>query len=319
MSVIFRTLKKLTTESTGAGKSIGRGGHGKKIFAFNTARHSLSFVLLPLVVAAALGAGSLFGYYRLFDKNSKKAEAFSMPDTDIRRPANTPSNGKMNHNAKQGLNSATPSVSNSIEYRPPAANYNGIKVNDSDPSIHAAARFAAVKQTAEASHVVPTSQAEPPHKSSTSLESTAPDVRKIFLSNAKKNEKIARLVADIQSEMNRGDKDKIEKLFEELTMIKGQNDIYVLKLKAVWRIRNKEYADAASLLETVLSRNELDLEAGLNMAIVEIRTGKEQDAYRRLKKLQKSYPDSIRLTEILQDLTRLFNGEQLRHFNIQDG
>jgi predicted Zn-dependent protease len=102
-------------------------------------------------------------------------------------------------------------------------------------------------------------------------------------------------------------------------MIKGQDNNYVLKLKAVWHIRNQEYEDAANLLRTVLSRNGLDLEAGLNMAIVEINTGKEQSAYRRLENLQKSYPDSIRLAEILQGLRRLFNGEQIRHFSTHDG
>jgi Coatomer epsilon subunit len=319
MSVIFRTLKKLTSEPTGVGKSLDRVVHRKKIFVFNAARHSLSSVLLLLVVFVVLGAGSLFGYYRLVDKNSKKVEAFSISNTDIRRSTNTPLHGKINNNVKKPLNASKPSVSNSIEYRPPDANHNGVKMNDSDPSIYAAARFAAVKKTTETSHVVSKSKAKQPHKSSTSQASIAPDVRKVFFSNAKKNAKIARLITDIQFEMNRGDKDRIEKLFEELAMIKGQNNSYILKLKAVWHIRNKEYADAANLLEMVLSRNELDLEAGLNMAIVEIRTGKEQNAYRRLKKLQKSYPDSIQLAEILQDLTRLFNGEQVRHFNIQAG
>jgi hypothetical protein len=319
MSVIFRTLKKLTTESTGAGKSIGRGIHRKKIFVFSTARHSLPSVLLLLVVFAALGAGSLFAYFQHFDKNSKKVEAFSVSNTDIRQSTTIAFNGKIENKGKQGLNLANPLTLKSIEYRPPDANHKGIKINDSGPSINAAARFDAVKKTTETSYIASKKQAKPPDKPTTSQDPTADDVKKVFLSNAKKNAKIAHLITDIQSEMKRGDKDRIEKLFDELSMIKGQSDSYVLKLKAVWHIRNQEYADAANLLETVLSRDELDLEAGLNMAIVDIRTGKEQSAHRRLKKLQISYPDSIRLAEILQDLTRSFNGEQLRHFNRQDG
>jgi hypothetical protein len=308
MSVIFRTLKKLKAESTGAGKSTDKRNHGEKILSFNTARHPFASGLLLLVLFTVFGAGSIFGYYRLRDNNGKKVEASTMSDTDIRPSTNTPS-----------LKPAIPSASNSIEYRPPDASHSGAKGMDSDKPAVAAARLAAVKQTTEASHAVSKRQAGQPDKSSTPQESTAPDVKKIFLSNAKKNAKIARLVADIRSEMDRGDKDRVETLFDELAKRMGQNNSYVLKLKAAWHIRNEEYEDAADLLRTVLSRNGLDLEAGLNMAIVEIRTGKEENAYRRLEMLQQTYPDSIRLAEMLRDLRRWFNGTQPGHFNRQNG
>jgi hypothetical protein len=302
MSVIFRTLKKLKTESTDAGKSRDRRAHGKKIFAFNAALHSPSSVLLLLVVFTVLGAGSLFGYFQLRDKNSKKVEAFSISKTHIRQATNTPINGKVENIGEKRLNSAKLLALNSIEYRPPDANENAVEMNLSDRSTKAKARFEAIIKTTETSHIVSKIQDRQPDKPSTSQNSTADDVEKVFLANAKKNAEIAGLVANIRWEMDNGDKDRIEKLFDELAMIKGQNDSYVLKLKAVWHIRNQEYEAAANLLKTVLSKNELDLEAGINMAIVEIKTQNEQNAYRRLAKLQKSYPDNLRLAEILQDL-----------------
>jgi tetratricopeptide (TPR) repeat protein len=313
MSVIFRTLKKLKTESTGAGKGPDGRVHRKKFFAFNAARHSTPSVLLLLVLFIILGAGTLFGYFQLRDNNGKKAEAFSIPNIDIRQSTNAAPNDKVENTGKQLLNPAKPSALNSIEYRKPDAHHNRVEIKNPDPSPHPKARYAAIKKTTATSHIVSKNQDKEADKSSASQNSTALDVGKVFLSNAKKNTKIARLVADIQREMDRGDKDRIEKLFDELSMIRGQNNSYVLKLKAVWHMSKNEYEDAANLLKEVLSRNELDLEAGLNMAIVEIRTGKEQDAYRRLEKLQKSYPENIRLAEILQDLRRLFNGEKIQH------
>ena len=319
MSVIFRTLKKLNTESTGAGKSIGTRVHRKKIFGFDAVRHPSSAVLLLLVAFTVLGAGSLFGYFKLQDKNSKKAEAFLISSADIRQSTNTPLNTKIENKGKKRSNESKASALNSIEYRPPDANHNRAPMIDSDPTTNNKARLALIRKKTEPSHIVSKIKARYPDKSSTSQESTTPDVKQVFLSNAKKNAKIARLISDIHGEMGRGNKDRIVKLFNELAMIKGQDNNYVLKLKAVWHIRNQEYGDAANLLRTVLSRNGLDLEAGLNMAIVEINTGKEQSAYRRLENLQKSYPDSIRLAEILQGLRRLFNGEQIRHFSTHDG
>ena len=319
MSVIFRTLKKLKTESTGAGIGIERRVHRKKIFAFKSTRHSPSTVFLLLVVFTALGAGSLFGYFQVRDKNSKKVEAFLISSADIRQSTNIPLNTKNENKGEKPSNSSKPSALSSIEYRPPNANHNGLEMNDSPPTSNSKARLAVISKKTEPTHIVSKIQAKQPNKSSAFQESTVPDVKKVFLSNAKKNAKISRLVSDIQREMDLGDKDRIEKLFDELGVIKGQNNSYVLKLKAVWHLRNQEYEDAANLLRTVLSKNGSDLEAGLNMAIVEINTGKGQDAYRRLEKLQQSYPDNVRLAEILQDLRRLFNSDQIRRFSTHDG
>jgi hypothetical protein len=321
MSVIFRTLKKLKTESTGAGQSIGTRSRRKKTYRFDTMRHSIISIPLLLVVFTVFGAGSLFGYFQFRDRNSKKRTAFLISSADIRKTMTIPLNATVENKKEKRLYTSKSSALNSLEYRPPDANHNRPAMIDSDPSTGKKARLALIRKKAEPSRMVSKIEdKQPPDKSPAVQESTSPDVvKKVFLSNAKKNAKMARLIADIRNEMDRGNKGRIETLFEELAMIKGQNNSYVLKLKAVWHIRNQEYKDAASLLGTVLSRNGLDLEAGLNMAIVEINTGKEQTAYRRLEDLQKSYPDNIRLAEILQDLRRLFNGEQVRHFRSHHG
>ena len=311
MSVIFRTLKKLKTESSGAGKSTARREHRKKIIAFNAALRSPSSMLLFLIVFTILGAGSLFGYFQLRDKSGKKVEAFSISNIDMHQSTNISPDGKIENKGKKSLNS--------IEYQPPEANETRVDINGPHPSNIGEARVATIRKTTETSHIRSKTQAEHTSKSSKFKDSAAPDVRKVFFANAKKNAKIARLVADIRMEMDHGDKNRIKKLFDELAMIKGQNNSYVLKLKAVWHIQNQEYKDAADLLKEVLSKNELDLEAGLNMAIVEIKTRKVQNAYRRLEKLQKNYPDSIRLAEMLQDLRRLFDEVQLQHYSRHDG
>jgi len=50
-------------------------------------------------------------------------------------------------------------------------------------------------------------------------------------------------------------------------VLKGEDNSYVLKLKAFWRLKQNDYESAALFLNEVLGKNENDLEAGINMAI----------------------------------------------------
>ena len=133
------------------------------------------------------------------------------------------------------------------------------------------------------------------------------------MANAEKNSKIARLVADIRWEMEHGSKEQIEKHFDELVTLKGQDNSFVLKLKSVWHIHNNEFERAEDLLKIVLSKNEHDQEAGINMAIIEIKTQQLQKAYERLKDLREIYPENIRIAEIIQNMKSWLNKSQIRH------
>jgi hypothetical protein len=319
MSVIFKALKKLKTESSVAGKNTARRENKNKTIPFDATLRVSSAILLLLVLFTVIGTGSLFGYFQFRETSSKKVEAFSVLNTDMRQSTKISFNGKPEDKGNSRFDSSTSPALNSIEYRPPAANENDIDMKDLVPSTGVNVRIASKRKPNETSRIESKIQAKETGKSLTSKDSAASDVKKVFLANARRNAQIARLITNIRKEMDHGDSVRIRKLFDELAMILGPDNTYVLKLKAVWHIRNQEYEEAVSLLKTVLSKNELDLEAGLNMAIIEIKTRKEQNAYRRLEKLQKSYPDNIRLAEILQDLRRLFGEEQLGHYSKHNG
>jgi hypothetical protein len=113
---------------------------------------------------------------------------------------------------------------------------------------------------------------------------------------------ITRLVTKIQVAMARGNDPQVEQLLEELARIKGSDHAYVLKLKAYWHLRKEEYAAASDLLAKVLARDAEDLEAGINMAVVEIKTGRGQAAYKRLTVLRRVYPENVLIAELLQKL-----------------
>jgi len=93
-----------------------------------------------------------------------------------------------------------------------------------------------------------------------------------------------------------------EDLLEQLAALKGSDNGYVLKLKAYWLMQQDNYQPAMTLLKKVLKRNENDLEAGINMAILEIKTNRIQQANKRLAGLQETYPEDVRIAEILNQL-----------------
>ncbi|MEA1949340.1 MAG: hypothetical protein U9N83_18820, partial [Thermodesulfobacteriota bacterium] len=248
-------------------------------------------------------------------------------NTEIQRSTDEHPDRSIESKGTKSLNWVKHSDSSQIEYRPPEVDNNSIKTfrfrisqpaNDKRPLVTAEEKSSDAKGSLKKDAFAEI-RTEKTGKLLSAEVSPVPDVEKIFLANAKKNTKIARLVADIRWEMGHGDKKRTDKLLDELVLIKGQNNSYVLKLKAVWHIRKQEYERAADLLKIILTKNERDLEAGINMAIVEINTKQEKNAYRRLENLQTIYPENIRLAEIMQSLRLLLNKDQTRRFSRNDG
>ncbi len=118
----------------------------------------------------------------------------------------------------------------------------------------------------------------------------------------KKRSKIARIVTKIEDSILQKNYDQTEILINKLTPLKDKNNNYVLKLKAFLLVKKENYESAAPLLEKVLNKNKHDLEAGINMAIIEAKTNQKQAAKIRLAKLAKIYPENTLVPEILKKL-----------------
>ena len=125
---------------------------------------------------------------------------------------------------------------------------------------------------------------------------------KLHLANVKKSYRISRLIEQIHTSMQEMDHSKTEALLKQLASLKGPDSGYVLKLKSYWLLQQAQYKSAMSLLQKVLERNENDLEAGINMAIIEIKTDRLQQAGKRLSRLRENYPEDARIAEILNKL-----------------
>lgn len=117
-----------------------------------------------------------------------------------------------------------------------------------------------------------------------------------------KTAKISGLIMRLQGAISEGNDVKVLKLLPELETIKGTDDPFVLKLKAFWRMKQGKYERAADLLGRVLEENPYDLTAGLDMAIVEIKTDRLGKARNRLKVLRSRYPDNEQIPDLLRKI-----------------
>lgn len=124
---------------------------------------------------------------------------------------------------------------------------------------------------------------------------------RIYRVNLEKAAKVGRLVSRIEKSMKDGDMDDAKALIDQLTQFKGEESSYLLKLRAVWHMRQRDYASAASLLTRVLEKEKDDLEAGINMAIIEIRTHRLDEARKRLAGLREIYQANTLIPELIRE------------------
>lgn len=122
----------------------------------------------------------------------------------------------------------------------------------------------------------------------------------IFRNNVEKGAKIGHLVSRLERSLITGDRKRADALIDELSLLKGEDNHYVLKLRAYWFMRQEDYDKAAELLGSVLKENEDDLEAGINIAIIENRTNETAKARKRLARLRDIYQENTLVRDLLQ-------------------
>ncbi|MBF0144167.1 MAG: hypothetical protein HQL59_12005 [Magnetococcales bacterium] len=108
------------------------------------------------------------------------------------------------------------------------------------------------------------------------------------------------LVTDLGVAISRGEREEVERLLARLEASRGADNIFAMKMKAFWLVQTNDLSQGEALLKVVLARKPDDLEAGVNMAIVEMRSGRESAAHQRVVRLLKRYPGDLRLRDLLK-------------------
>jgi hypothetical protein len=114
--------------------------------------------------------------------------------------------------------------------------------------------------------------------------------------------RIERLASDLTRAAHAGDESESERLLRAMEGIAGGNSSYVLNMRAYVELLRGEYTAVETLLAVVLARDETDVDAGLNMAIAESRTGRLSQARERLARLVLEHPEDDRVDTLLRSL-----------------
>jgi len=318
MSVIYNTLTKLKRPPVRDGPP-GEFQH-KSNARFLKVSQPRKLALGVLVFVALIALGGIGGFYGLYSMREDAPPSFSTTNVVITKSISTPQ--------QQQNQPAMQSPANSLEkqmpqYLPPATperirqpatgKHTGQRMEMTTaalqkipstirkrPSVSVKTKSHAVRNTKKNDSMTSSALASQADEKKMELKRrTAENPRRV---SVQRSLTISRLVGDLQTAIATGNSKRTDELFEQLVALKGNQNSYVLKLKAYWHMQQREYQTAMMLLKNVLDRHPDDLEAGINMAILEIKTDRLSAADERLAKLREIYPDDTRIPEIMVSL-----------------
>lgn len=326
MSVIYESLKKLSPSGSRGAAARGKVKKGPGGIALKPSNSAAKSVLGLVILV--VGAGLLVFLFmdelkglggtriEMPDKpvvvaknvpkqTTERPDLSGQPETEIQTDAETQPSGTARDLSAPASQYLPPEKTASVEKSPIAETAD----NGSDENVEKPLPIEETDaQKAEPANLAATPDATP-QVEPTASQSSAEDRRETkkpsqqtqeekFLASLTREHHISQLIDKIKLSMASDNTEHTVKLFNRLESIKGAGNSYVMKLKAFWYMQRGEFDLARPLLERVLSRNEDDKEAGVNMAVLEINTRQLPEARARLRKLMAAYPNDDAIHEL---------------------
>lgn len=315
MSVIFRTLKKLGN-FPGHKQGEGAGVQGKTIgqlsgTTFRLPRSVLCASVLIIVLGLVVTCAAHFFGNRLADADKAQVlpESKGTANRDLPQPSTWTAEyqaprsedmpGFQGRAIDPGPESIPTPTQAAASYQPDReplpdaadkAVEPGLTTVEKIPSISRyTSSLPGVEHTGDLSGRSPDSEAEMDAR-----------LRRIHRVNLEKSARIGGLVSRIKRSMAAGDLDQAKELIDQLAVFKGEENSYVQKLRAFRHMRQGDLAPAASLLTAVLEKNADDFDAGFNMAVIEIRMNRMDDARKRLAALRDAWPENTAVAKLFR-------------------
>ncbi len=322
MSLIYKSLKKLKAQSAKTEKA--KRPEAGNVYTFRKLLFSPQTFILIFLLILTMGFVTIQGYHfirntffvkkqtienNISDKNTK-AEPVNNGTSSIDTPVGPMMNEEGIPPAPETIpvTNATPRKLTLPSAAMKTSIQSGKKTNTGSsltpgdlPEQSFTARFPPPRQYSESKYL----QQQPDKASNPTPESAAKVVsqaEKQHLEKIDRQSKITRLVSKIEKSLRGQNLEQTETLLKKLTAVKGEQNSYVLKLKAYLLILKRDFREAENILEKILSGNSSDLNAGINMAVIEAGTGRLSSAQDRLKRLSKLFPENAEIDELMERL-----------------
>jgi tetratricopeptide (TPR) repeat protein len=154
---------------------------------------------------------------------------------------------------------------------------------------------ASVAQKKAATPAVVTGESREPETGATAGEDLPADVRR-------KPHISREIIPALNMALQQRDHSRSQQLLDRLARVRGDTDPLVLKYKGLWLLYGEHYAKAGEIFEQLLRSDPGDLEAGINLAIVDLRLGHIEQARSRLQSLARHHPQHPMLLRLLDQL-----------------
>ena len=309
MSLIFQSLQKLEPEPDSHPFPAGREAPTlTRPAAKYLAR--MRPVAVWVMLVPALGWGAVYGVQYLKDRLPMDTAAADTPtiSAPIRRPVNDPQAATPH--------STSPQIATAVEkarFYPPQEPSQAM--TDAEPQsvakvVPATGGIAgpnemspepkAGEHDSEARTVAPV----PMDRKTGSVNTAEADtVRAARRAAQEKQARIERLVRQIEESLaGTADSHRTADLLERLARFKGRDHPYVAKLRAYWHFKRKQYVLAEADLQKVIAAHPGDLEAGINLALIEIHNQAYPTALERLKQLRRIHPENTAVADLIKRL-----------------
>ncbi len=326
MSLIFQSLQKLDEHQETPPQGIGDPVDGKTGARSRPIRWLLP-VTIGLVLSLALGSGAVYAVQYLKERlpdQIRPSDRYDREDRNTRPEITSPIKETAKRDVERAVDPSpvetqvepvnAPAAVRQYEFHPPAPESApkelppAAKVEAKGPQ---PAKAVAADASSPVALPVPEPETVTASKPDDAVAPTAPpavDVELESMERARraalaKSARIGRLVRQIEQALagsrEAGDA-KI--LLEKLARLKGENHPYVAKLRAYYNFQRGNMELAEADLYKVIAVRPDDLEAGINLALIEIHGQRYEKALSRLKLLRQVYPEDERIADLVKRL-----------------
>jgi len=118
----------------------------------------------------------------------------------------------------------------------------------------------------------------------------------------KKLQLIKQYLAQVKVAMHQKNKNKVTKLLTKIEHVAGKKSVVLLKLKGYWALQQGKNKQAKEYYQKLLYQQSKDIDASLNLALLDSRMGHKELAKTRLDKLLKQHPASTKIKKFRNKL-----------------
>jgi tetratricopeptide (TPR) repeat protein len=110
------------------------------------------------------------------------------------------------------------------------------------------------------------------------------------------------IVKKLKKAINQNSEQQVEQLFGELAQLKSEGSPYILKMRAYWYLKTKQYHSAKIILNQSLKISPSDVDIAINLALANLGLSQTQKAKRIVDEWLEKHPNNQQLIKLSKQI-----------------